>query len=80
MFDHDKKHHQSVSVEKYETTITVEQQDIVESGKTEQEVYDSLLKCGEYKSIRIENGDIIVIVDTKYDDYWNKKIEQCLQK
>lgn len=70
-------HDESAAASRYEETIIIDAQNINKEF-TQEQVYDELLKSGEYKSIRIDDDQIEIIVDQKYSDYWNGVIERYL--
>lgn len=77
-FNHEKMHQNSADIAKYETIITISEDELKERGYTLQEAYDALIKCGGYKTLKIKNNDIIIIVDVDNEKYWDKQIEKIL--
>ena len=78
LFNHDKREQESAGLAQYEQKITISATDIAMANKTPEDIFQAVVRDGEYESVIIKNNNVELIIKKDKEKYWNKEIEKML--
>lgn len=78
LFNHDKREQESAGLAQYEQQITISAADIAMANKTPEDIFQAVVRDGEYESVIIKNNNVELIIKKDKEKYWNKEIEKML--
>lgn len=78
LFNHDKREQESAGLAQYEQQITISATDIAMANKTPEDIFQAVVRDGEYESVIIKNNNVELIIKKDKEKYWNKEIEKML--